>query len=191
MDRTSKGNLHFSKKEHPRRFIHLRTKLAAVFFSIMVVASMLIVLLVYNGGSQTIKASVTDTYLHGLQNAVALIDETLTNIESSMYPMIRDGMTSTRLRGYGDASDYERYMTDLYYLNFLKNIVLQNTYVESAYLYYPAEERLIGTGLSHTYTRWSWRTPVGWTGSAACPATSAAGACARRWMTGAGKWLPT
>lgn len=154
MDRTSKGNLHFSKKEHPRRFIHLRTKLAAVFFSIMVVASMLIVLLVYNGGSQTIKASVTDTYLHGLQNAVALIDETLTNIESSMYPMIRDGMTSTRLRGYGDASDYERYMTDLYYLNFLKNIVLQNTYVESAYLYYPAEERLIGTGLSHTYTRW-------------------------------------
>ena len=161
MDRYSKGNLHFSKKEHPRRFIHLRTKLAAIFLSIMVVSSMLIVLLVYNGGSKTIKASVTDAYLHGLQNAVALIDETLTGIESSTYPVIRDAMTSARLRSYGTASGYERYMTDLHYLNYLKNIVLQNAYVESAYLFYPATGTLIGTGLSHTYT-WNELKDSGW-----------------------------
>lgn len=153
MDKSSKNSSQIQKNAHGRVFIHLRTKLIVIFSSIMVVVSLLIVLLVYKVGGQTIKASATNTYMHGLKYSVDIIDETLSNIEALMYPVMMDSSTTTRLRSYSSASDYDKYTTDSYFLNHLKNIVLQNKYIDSAYILYAQGETLVGTGLSHTYTR--------------------------------------
>jgi two-component system sensor histidine kinase YesM len=140
-------------KKTSQKIIRLRTKLIAVFAALAVLITLLIVTMIYKTGSRIIEDNTANVYLTGLEQAMKTSDEVLSGVENSAFPLLMSREAQTYLREYGNYSLYEKFKTSQYLMGQLKSIALQSRYIDSVYLYYSAENILIGTGLPKTYNQ--------------------------------------
>ena len=134
------------------RVVRLGTKLALVFFSLIVVIGFCVFAGIYLRGRTIIEDNATSAYLIGLQYSVKVKDKALSGVENSTFPMLIDSQIKGYLSGYSDATQYEKYCANQYFLSNLKKIVLQNNYIDSAYIFNVSQGTIAGTNLSHTYS---------------------------------------
>jgi len=140
-------------KTKNRPIIHLRTKLLVIFGVLTLFITLLLVQGVYRTGREIIKDNAASAYLTGLQYSVQVLDKSLSGVEYATFPLLMDARAKNFLQTHAADSPYRRYSADQYLLDKLKDIIIQNDDVDSAYLYYTGDGCLIGTDLSHTYLR--------------------------------------
>ena len=149
--------IHLKSKNSPRSadsgpkiVMRLSTKLALCFLSLILIIGFGVFAGIYLRGEAIIKENAASAYLIGLQYSVEVKDSSLSGVENSTFPLLIDSRIRESLQSYPSFSQYKKYAEDQYILSKLKSIVIQNSYIDSAYLYNPVMNTLIGTNLSHT-----------------------------------------